>query len=93
MSPQKDEKETPVADPVIPHFCNDAGSENIRIGVKKFQCMGARPPHDHPHIFLDMGAEEQMICPYCSTLFVFDGELAPEQTDPPGCLCNERDGT
>jgi hypothetical protein len=47
--------------------------------------MGARPPHDHPHVFLDMGADGQLLCPYCSTLYVFDARLAPDQTDPPGC--------
>ena len=78
-----------MADPVLPHFCNDIGSANIRIGVKKFQCMGARPPFDHPHVFLDMGAENEIICPYCSTLYVYDPALKPTETDPKGCLCNE----
>ena len=70
---------------LIPHFANDEGVEKIAIGVKEFQCMGARPPHDHPHVFLDMGADGQLLCPYCSTLYVFDARLAPDQTDPPGC--------
>ena len=34
--------------------------------------MGARPPHDHPHVYLDMGADSQILCPYCSTLYVHD---------------------
>lgn len=70
---------------IIPHFCNDTGVEQIRIAAKEFQCMGARPPFDHPHVFLDMGADEQIICPYCSTLFVFDGTLAAGQSVPEGC--------
>jgi uncharacterized Zn-finger protein len=70
---------------LVPHFANDQGVEKIAIGVKEFQCMGARPPHDHPHVFLDMGADGQLLCPYCSTLYVFDARLAPEQTVPPGC--------
>ena len=48
--------------------------------------MGARPPHDHPHVFLDMGADSQLIFPYCSTLYVYDERLAPDRTDPAGCL-------
>ena len=36
-----------------PHFANDAGAERIFIGVKEFKCMGARPPFDHPHVYLD----------------------------------------
>ena len=80
-----------MADPIIPYYCNDTGSENIRIGVKKFQCMGAKPPHDHPHIFLDMGADDQIICPYCSTLYVYDEELDALETDPEGCVCSKHD--
>jgi hypothetical protein len=48
--------------------------------------MGARPPFDHPHIYLDMGADSQILCPYCSTLYVHNAGLAPAQTDPDGCL-------
>jgi uncharacterized Zn-finger protein len=79
-----------MADTVTPYFVNDVGSENIRVGVKKFKCMGATPPNDHPHVFLDMGAADTIICPYCSTLYVFDEEFASEQTDPPHCVFNEK---
>lgn len=75
-----------MADPVVPHFCNDAGVEKIRIGVHEFKCMGASPPHDHPHIYLDMGDDDQIICPYCSTVYVFDPELEPRESVPPDCL-------
>ena len=75
-----------MADHGVPHFCNDRGVEKIAIGVKEFQCMGAKPPYDHPHVFLDMGADEQIICPYCSTLYVRDGRLGPAQSDPPAAL-------
>lgn len=78
-----------MADSVIPHFQNDAGVEKIRIGVREFQCMGASPPYDHPHVYLDMGDEDQIICPYCSTVYIHDTALAPEASDPPGCLYRE----
>ena len=71
---------------IVPHFCNDLGVEKIYIGVKEFQCMGARPPFDHPHVFLDMGGSREIVCPYCSTLYLFDPRLEPEDTDPPTCL-------
>ena len=71
---------------LTPHFANDPGVEKISIGVKEFQCMGARPPYDHPHVYLDMGAESQILCPYCSTLYVHDPRLAPDETEPKGCL-------
>ena len=73
----------------IPHFCNDAGVSTIRIGVSEFQCMGASPPHDHPHVYLDMGSDTQIICPYCSTLYVRDEKLSEQESDPPGCLATE----
>lgn len=75
---------------VVPHFCNDLGVEKVGIGVKEFQCMGARPPFDHPHIYLDMGGDNQIVCPYCSTLFVHEPRLSPDQTDPPTCLFNDQ---
>ena len=59
----------------IPHFHNDPGVPSIRVGAKEFMCIGATPPFDHPHIFIDMGDENEVICPYCSTLFVYDASL------------------
>ena len=73
-----------MADLAVPHFCNDAGVEKIQIGVREFQCMGASPPYDHPHVFLDMGDERQIICPYCSTLYVLDERLHAGESEPAG---------
>ncbi|GAB4357029.1 MAG: zinc-finger domain-containing protein [Oricola sp.] len=69
-----------------PHFQNDAGHAKIEIGVKEFMCVGANPPFDHPHVFLDMGDESEKVCPYCSTLYVYDPALGAEETRPAGCL-------
>ena len=75
-----------MAQPNVPHFVNDLGVKTIKIGVKEFQCMGAAPPHDHPHVYLDMGHDEQIVCPYCSTLFVHDAGLDQGESDPPSCV-------
>ena len=75
-----------MANPTAPHFANDTGSEKIFIGVKEFKCIGARAPFDHPHVFLDMGSDSQVICPYCSTLYIYDPKLSAKETDPPGAL-------
>ena len=75
-----------MADRIVPHFANDKGVEKIFIGVKEFNCMGARPPFDHPHVFLDMGSDDEIVCPYCSTLYRFDASLHGTDTNPPGCL-------
>ena len=45
------------------------GMPAIDIGVKEFMCVGANPPFDHPHVFLDMGSDNEKVCPYCSTLY------------------------
>ncbi len=73
----------------IPHLANDDGVEKIFVGVKELNCMGARPPYDHPHVFLDMGSEAQVLCPYCSTLYVFDPRLGAGESDPKNCLVKE----
>jgi len=75
-----------MAGSTIPHFKNDEGVARISIGVKEFMCCGASEPHDHPHVFLDMGDDSEIVCPYCSTVFDFKSDLAANQTDPPGCL-------
>jgi len=73
-----------MADHAVPHFHNSSGASVIAIGVREFMCMGALPPFDHPHVFLDMGEDDEKVCPYCSTLYRFRAALAPEDTDPPG---------
>ena len=44
-----------MSDHVVPHFHNDAGVAVIEIGSQEFMCVGANPPFDHPHVFLDLG--------------------------------------
>jgi uncharacterized Zn-finger protein len=75
-----------MADHVVPHFQNDRGDRAIDIGVTEFMCVGASPPFDHPHVFLDMGGADELVCPYCGTLFRYRPALKPVDTDPPGHL-------
>ena len=70
----------------IAHFQNDLGTPKIAVGVKEFMCVGATPPFDHPHEYLDMGDDDEKICPYCSTLYLYDGSLTARQTRPDGHL-------
>ena len=70
----------------IPHFQNDAGHAVIEIGAKEFMCVGANPPFDHPHIFIDMGDDNEIVCSYCSTLYRYNPTLGVHETQPPGCL-------
>ena len=66
-----------MADHAIPHFHNEPGVPVVKVGAKEFMCMGAKPPFDHPHIFIDMGDDGEAICSYCSTRFVYDASLGP----------------
>jgi len=74
----------------VPYFQNDAGHATIEIGVREFMCVGANPPFDHPHEYLDMGAETEKVCPYCSTLYKFNPALDASQTAPAGCGWNSQ---
>lgn len=59
----------------VPHFHNSAGLAVITLKAREFMCIGAKPPFDHPHVYLDMGADSEIICPYCSTLFRYEAGL------------------
>lgn len=69
----------------VPRFHNDPGVPSIRVGTREFMCQGASAPFDHPHVFLDMGDESEIVCPYCSTLFKYDAALDPVQSQPAEC--------
>ncbi len=69
-----------------PHFHNDMGIPAIETGAKEFMCIGSKPPFDHPHIFIDMGAADEIVCPYCSTLYRYDVALAPGEANPAAAL-------
>ncbi|ARN81232.1 zinc-finger domain-containing protein [Methylocystis bryophila] len=66
------------------HVHNQAGAASVRIGVKELMCIGALPPFDHPHVFIDLGEADEARCPYCATLFLFDARLG-KTCDPSAC--------
>ena len=78
-----------MADHVVPHFHNDPGVPVIEIGAKEFMCVGAKPPFDHPHVFLNMGAGEEIVCPYCSTLFKHNAKLKPGEAKPEAAVWHD----
>ena len=73
-----------------PKFMNDRGVPEIRIGVREFRCIGVSPPQDHPHIYIDMGAADTILCPYCGTRFRFDPRLTLFDADPPGSFFGDQ---
>ena len=74
-----------MAERIVPHFHNEPGVPMIEIGAKEFMCVGAMPPQDHPHVFLDMGDDAEIVCPYCSTLYRFSPKLNAHQARPREC--------
>lgn len=78
-----------MADKIVPHFHNDPGVSVIEIGARKFMCIGATPPFDHPHVFLDMGSDTEIVCPYCSTLYRHAADLEAFAARPPECALKE----
>ena len=80
-----------MTDEVVPHFHNEPGVPLIEIGAKKFMCIGASPPQDHPHVFCDMGEDVEYARPYCSTLYrPHTPALGPNQARPAECELHER---
>ncbi|MGY6645494.1 MAG: zinc-finger domain-containing protein [Salinarimonas sp.] len=75
-----------MAETGTPHFHNENGLRVIYTGSKEFMCIGAKPPFDHPHEFIDMGGADEAICPYCSTLYRYKPELGPGKVEPAECL-------
>src|SRR5690349_24447923 len=79
----------PMAEHVVPHFHDEPGVPVIEIGSKEFMCVGARPPMDHPHIFCDMGDDNEIICSYCSTLYRYDPALDAHAARPAECALTD----
>lgn len=74
-----------MADHGVPHFHNEPGVRAISVGSREFMCVGALPPFDHPHIYIDMGDGDEVVCPYCSTLYRHDPSLKAGTCHPAEC--------
>jgi len=74
-----------------PKFHNEIGVPIVRVGCREFKCIGAKPPQDHPHIYLNMTDASEIVCPYCSTLFRFDPSLGAHEADPADCAYGDMD--
>ena len=79
------------ADEGYPKFQNEVGARIVRIGCHEFECIGDKPPQDHPHVYLNMGDASDIVCPYCSTLFRFDPTLGAREADPAECAYGDVD--
>jgi uncharacterized Zn-finger protein len=80
-----------MAHETTPHFHNQSGLRVIEVGSREFMCIGALPPFDHPHIFLDMGKDDEIVCSYCSTLYRYKAVLGAGHSHPASCLWHHDD--
>jgi uncharacterized Zn-finger protein len=71
-------------------FKNDEGVVEINIGVREFKCAGQTPPFDHPHVYLNMGNDGSINCPYCSTKYIYRSYLGRHETEPRGNFLEDR---
>ena len=53
-----------------PEIKKDKRREIEYANSKKLSCNGLDGPLGHPKVYLDMGDKNQIICPYCSKLFI-----------------------
>ncbi len=73
----------------LPKFRNDQAAALVRIGAREFNCIGVSPPDDHPHVYLNMGAADELMCPYCGTHYRYDPRLAPGDAEPRASVFHE----
>ena len=67
-----------------PKFRNDRGVPEICIGVKEFKCIGVSPPHDHPHIYINMREADTIPCPYCGDAVPLRSSIDTARCRPAG---------
>ena len=47
-----------------------------KVASKKLSCDGGGGPLGHPRVFLEMGDDTEVDCPYCGCRFVFEAQTA-----------------
>ncbi len=52
--------------------------EIIRVEEKVVACDGGEGPLGHPRVFLNMGDDGKVECPYCDRLFILAGGPADQ---------------
>lgn len=50
--------------------------EIVYIATKRIACDGNGGALGHPRVFLEMGEEDRVECPYCDRLFVYRADKA-----------------
>jgi len=53
--------------------------EILHVETKTIACDGGDDALGHPRVFLNMGADGQVECPYCDRLFILSGGPADKK--------------
>ena len=53
-----------------PEIKSEKNKDVEYVNSKKLSCAGVEGPLGHPKVYLDMGDSNQIVCPYCSKLFI-----------------------
>ena len=53
-----------------PEIKSEQNKDVEYVDSKKLSCAGVEGPLGHPKVYLDMGDDNQIVCPYCSKLFI-----------------------
>lgn len=53
----------------------DSPLETLHVNSKKISCEGGSKISGHPLVYLDMGKDDSIICPYCSKFFTIRKEV------------------
>ena len=48
--------------------------ETLHVNSKKISCEGGSTISGHPLVYLDMGEDDSITCPYCSKFFTINKE-------------------
>jgi uncharacterized Zn-finger protein len=62
--------------------------ETIVVDHSVVACNGGGGPLGHPRVYLNLGADGKIECPYCSRLFVLRSQAASDHVahPPPGAV-------
>ena len=52
-----------------PEIVKNQDKNTELVSSKKVSCSGHNGPLGHPKVYLEMGDNESVVCPYCSKIF------------------------
>jgi len=51
----------------------NAPPETIKVSKKEVACNGGDGALGHPRVYLNLGSQGRVVCPYCDRLFILEG--------------------